>query len=286
MVVLLATAVAIAAVPWHGSPPRPVVKISAEPSPPTSRWLADIEERLDTADIAIDAHAAIWLWMASSLAGVIAVVTLGGAESLVPVVFGAAVGAAIPAGWALSRGDRKSLRVMESLPEMLELLARSLRGGAGLHLALGDLAKSGNRAGQSLGPVLRRVEAGGRLGESLDQWVVELGHRDASVVRAVVLLGDSTGGSMAPALDRAAATIRERSALRDEIRALTSQSRASAMVIAASPVGFLAVVAVTDPKTSHVLFSTSIGRACLMGGLFLDGLGLLWMSRLTAGVER
>jgi len=216
----------------------------------------------------------------------VSVVVVGGATTPAGVIFGAVVGAAIPVAWVVSRGDRESLQVTESLPEMLELLARSLRGGADLHLALKDLATSGNAAGRSLAPVLRRVEAGGRLGESLDQWVVDLGHRDASVVRAVVRLGDSTGGSMAPAFDRAAATIRERSALRGEIRSLTSQSRASAMVIALSPVGFLVVVAATDPKTSHVLFSTAIGRACLVGGLFLDGLGLLWMSRLTAGVER
>jgi len=143
-----------------------------------------------------------------------------------------------------------------------------------------------NEAGRTLGSVLHRVAAGQRLGEALDRWVVDLGHRDASVVRAVIRLGDSTGGSMATALDRAAATIRERAALRSEVQALTSQSRTSAMVIALSPLGFLAVVAVADPKSSRVLFTTNFGRLSLVSGLLLDGLGLLWMSRLTAEVDR
>ena len=272
------------AAPWGASTPRTPVDDSGSANL-VPDWAAALKDRLRRANIDISVRGALRIWAASSLLGVVTVVAVGGARTPAGVVFGALVGAILPAVWLISRGDRESLLITESLPEMLELLARSLRGGADLHLALRDLRGSGNPAGKSITKVLRRVDAGGRLGDSLDQWVVDLGHRDASIVRAVLRLGDSTGGSMAPSLDRAAATIRERTALRGEIRALTSQSRASAMVIALSPVGFLALVAATDPKTSHVLFSTSVGRACLAAGLFLDGLGLFWMSRLTSGVE-
>jgi len=234
----------------------------------------------------MEPRSAMRLWLTTGVLGVIVMMVVIGATGPVGLALGALAGVVLPVVMVAARGDRESRRIVAALPEMLELLARSLRGGADLHTALRDLADGPNEAGRTLESVLLRVEAGGRLGESFDRWVVDLGHRDASVVRAVIRLGDSTGGSMAPALDRAAATIRERSAIRSEVRALTSQSRASAIVIAVSPLGFLAVVSATDPRTAHVLFATSIGRACLAGGLLLDGLGLLWMSRLTAGVER
>ncbi len=292
MVLAIAAAVgAVVVAPWDGSSPRRL----QDRHPTTGRArvpsgekpiLQVLDVRLRRAGISLDARVAVRLWLASSVVGAISTALVLGADGPVGLILGVTAGAVVPVVMVLVKGDDESRRVMASLPEMLELLARSLRGGADLHTALHDLSDGTNEAGLTLKPVLLRVEAGGRLGESFDRWVVDLGHRDASIVRAVIRLGDSTGGSMAPALDRAAATIRERSAIRAEVRALTSQSRASAIVIAASPIGFLAVVSATDPRSAHVLFATSIGRACLIGGLLLDGLGLLWMSRLTSGVER
>lgn len=248
--------------------------------------IAAISDRLIRAGVEMSPTVACRMWVLSAVAGLLSGVAISGRLDPVAVVFGGSVGILGPAFVIFARGDRASRRVVESLPEMLELLARSLRGGADLRTALRDVAVGPNEAGRTLNSVLRRVAAGERLAEAMDRWAVDLGHRDASVIRAVITLGDSTGGSMATALDRAAATIRERSALRSEIRALTSQSRASAMVIVLSPVVFLALVAVTDPRSSHVLFATNIGRLSLTGGLVLDGLGLLWMSHLTSAVDR
>lgn len=236
-------------------------------------------------DIELDPRAVRRAWIAMAVTGAAGSAMISGLSSLVAVVVGTALGLAAPMAIGLVRRDRSSMRVVASLPEMLELIARSLRGGADLHTALRDVSGGSNEAGRTLGSVLERIDAGERLGEAMDRWVVALGHQDAAIVRAVIRLGDTTGGSMANALNGAAATLRERSALRAEIRALTSQSRASAMVVALSPLAFLVVVAATDPRSSHVLFSTNLGRMCLIGGLFLDGVGLFWMHSLTAAVS-
>lgn len=237
------------------------------------------------ADIGLDPRSVRRSWITMAVVGAAGSAMISGFSSLVAVVVGTAVGLAAPMAIGLVRRDRASMRVVASLPEMLELIARSLRGGADLHTALRDVSGGSNEAGRTLGSVLERIDAGERLGEAVDRWVIALGHQDAAIVRAVIRLGDTTGGSMANALNGAAATLRERSALRGEIRALTSQSRASAMVVALSPLAFLVVVAATDPRSSHVLFSTNLGRMCLIGGLILDGVGLFWMHRLTAAVS-
>ncbi len=282
---VLASVVIIALAPWHRTPPRR----PDDPDPVSRRGepgIAAISDRLVRADLEVGPAVVYRTWMLSTVVGALSGAAISGRLDPVAAFFGGSLGVLVPVILVLARGDRASRRIVQSLPEMLELLARSLRGGADLRTALRDVAGGTNEAGRTLDSVLRRVAAGERLGEAMDRWVVDLGHRDATVVRAVIRLGDSTGGSMATALDRAAATIRERSALRSEIRALTSQSRSSAMVIALSPVAFLAVVAITDPKSSRVLFATNVGRLSLTGGLLLDGLGMLWMSRLTSAVDR
>ena len=91
---------------------------------------------------------------------------------------------------------------------------------------------------------------------------------------------------MASSLDRAAASIRQRRALGDEIRALTAQSRASAAVVALAPAGFAVVIAVADREALSVLFTTTIGLVSLAIGVVLEGLGLWWMRRLCRSVAR
>ena len=125
------------------------------------------------------------------------------------------------------------------------------------------------------------MEAGSTLVEALDDWASTIGHTDVELVVAVLVLGDASGASVGARLDHTAATLRQRAALADEVRALTAQSRASATVVALAPVGFALVVAATDPRLIHAMFETSIGRASLTAGLILDLIGLWWMRRLT-----
>jgi tight adherence protein B len=89
----------------------------------------------------------------------------------------------------------------------------------------------------------------------------------------------STGGSPARAIDGVAATLRARQALAEEIRALSSQARASAVVIAGSPLVFGAASATTDERTGAFL-RTPLGLALVAAGVVLDVVGWWWMSKL------
>ena len=81
-------------------------------------------------------------------------------------------------------------------------------------------------------------------------------------------------------LDGVAASLRERVALEREVSALSSQSRASAVVLVVAPVVFAAAAAVVDDRILNVLVGRPIGWACMGLGLGLDALGAFWMARL------
>ena len=98
-------------------------------------------------------------------------------------------------------------------------------------------------------------------------------------------LGAELGGAQARCLDAAAASLRERASLEREVRALSSQARASAAVMVAAPMGFAVFSGTTDPRVAQVLVSTPLGWACLVGGLLLDGLGAGWMARLARRIR-
>jgi tight adherence protein B len=95
-------------------------------------------------------------------------------------------------------------------------------------------------------------------------------------------LGGRTGGEVARALDRVAATLRERRELRAEVRALATQARASAGVLIVAPPAFALLASTVEPGVAGFLLTSPAGLGCLGAGLALDGLGAHWMGRIVA----
>jgi tight adherence protein B len=177
---------------------------------------------------------------------------------------------------------RAATKAEASLPGVLEEIARGLRTGASLRQAIVEAASSasGLLAGE-LVAVTAALERGVPLVDALELWATSATRAGVRLAVAALCLGAETGGAQARAVDGVAATLRERLAVASEVRALTSQTRASMLVIAASPLAFCAFASATDPRTSTFLFRTPVGLACLALGLTLDAVGALWMRRLS-----
>lgn len=184
--------------------------------------------------------------------------------------------------WAMGGRWRKRHGRDDGLPQALELTARALRSGASVLTALDTVATEMPETGWA--EVVGRVRGGLGLTEALDGWIGDRSERQTAA--ALLVLGHRSGAAMAASLDRAAASLRQPSALVDEIQALTSQTRVSGMVVAAAPAGFAAVIAVADPGALGALVATPVGLLSLVAGLVLEGLGLWWMGRLSRGVVR
>jgi tight adherence protein B len=231
---------------------------------------------LNDAVIDLEPEAATELWLGAIGAG--ALIGFGLAPGLVfPMV--AAGLLAGPISLRFARG-RARQRFATAVPGALEHVAAGLRGGASVTDALGTLA-DGNGA---LAADLRRVRARTRLGlglaDALATWPSE---RDVPSVRAAagaLALAVTVGGPAADAIDGLATSLRERLAAGAEARALSAQARLSAVVVGGAPNAYLAVSAIVDPSSVATLVETGSGRACLLLGLVLQALALVWMRRI------
>ena len=139
--------------------------------------------------------------------------------------------------------------------------------------------------GSELGSVVVDAERGGSLVESLERWGRRRQQRGARLAVAALTLVAETGGSPARTLDAVAATLRERAAIEREVRALSTQARASAAVVAVAPLVFVLLMALVDPTTLGFLVGTPAGMACLAIGLSFDVAGGLWMRHITGAVR-
>ena len=178
---------------------------------------------------------------------------------------------------------RRMQAFREQMPEILSLLAGSLRAGAGLSSAMADLADQLQApARQELAMVLREQ----RMGSTLDRALAGLERRmpfdDTVLMVSALRLGLRAGGGMAATLDTLAEAMRTRLTLEGKIRALTAQGRLQAWVMGLLPLAVLAATLLIDPGLADLYFRTLAGWAVLAGVAVLQAIGALWISRLVA----
>ena len=125
--------------------------------------------------------------------------------------------------------------------------------------------------GAELEPSPGLIDHGTPVGAALGTWSASTGaSADVRMVAAALTLGAGAGGEVARAVDGVAATLRERHELQAEVRALATQARASAAVLA--PLLFAGLVATLEPHAITFLVTTPAGLACLTSGS-AEGLG-------------
>jgi len=187
-------------------------------------------------------------------------------------------------GRRLPGEDRRARRRrLERLPHVLELLVRELRAGATLATAVAHVAPSDQTG---LATAVVRIDQGEPVMQAMDRWLDGFPPADAAFVGGVFRLGLHTGTAMADSLDRAAEALRGRRELADEVRALTAQSQASALIVGLAPLGFLAFMGATDVGAVAFLFTEPAGWACGLIGLSLEAVGFWWMRRLVQRFDR
>lgn len=183
----------------------------------------------------------------------------------------------------------------EAVARFLTSVASELRTGASLpqavQAAAADDEGAAGSVAASVGPLglpLRRAVAANRAGVPLVDAMAGWGRAwpTPAVCLAVTTLtvGAGVGGELARAADAAASTLRQRSAVRAEVRALSAQGRASAVVVSVAPLAFTAVACLVEPDVFGFLTGSLWGLGCVVGGLTSDLVGAVWMRRIVRGV--
>ena len=205
------------------------------------------------------------------------------APALAPVVFVAAV-AAGPVLLVTARA-RVRRRYLADLPGLVELLAARMRSGHTVVTALGDAAGasdlgSTDPVATDLRSLLARVDHGEPLTDALEWWARRRPLPPLRAVAGALAVAAVTGGAAAEALDGLARSLRDQLGAQAEALAQSAQARLSAIVVGAAPLGYLAFAALVDPGSVGLLLTTGVGRVCLVAGLALDAVAVVWMRRI------
>ncbi|MGH9244778.1 MAG: type II secretion system F family protein [Acidimicrobiales bacterium] len=236
---------------------------------------------LSSAAVPFDHDRAWRVWLASGVGAVVVLATLAGPGGAVVAVV-ATTG--LPAVVLRAQVGRDSLLIERALPSTLEAMARSLRSGGSVRLALAEATTTAaGPLASELSTVGRAVDRGIPIRDALAAWAETRPLPGVRLAVAALELGLDAGVGLARNLDGVAATLHDRAEWQREVRTLSSQARYSAGVLAAAPVVFVFVAALIDPATVGFLLRTPLGLGCLVLGLTLDAGGAWWMVGITKG---
>jgi tight adherence protein B len=201
--------------------------------------------------------------------------------NIIFVLLVAAVASLIPYAWLLRARKKRQKTMAEQLPDVLSILASSLRAGHSFLQALDQVA--GEIKEPSAGE-FHRVVSEIRLGRSIDDAMNEMadrvGSEDMRWAVMAVNIQRQVGGNLAEVLDIVANTVRERAYVHRQVRVLSAEGRLSIAILTALPFGIFFYLALVNPEYVAPLFTTMIGRILLLIGGTLMGLGVFSMTRI------
>ncbi|WP_162683285.1 type II secretion system F family protein [Rhodobacteraceae bacterium DSL-40] len=180
------------------------------------------------------------------------------------------------------RGDRMAAKFMRQLPDALETIIRGIRSGLPV---IECIATVGKEFEDPIGMYFEGVAERVKLGQSLDVslWNVAriIRRPEMDFLSICISIQIETGGSLAEALSGLADLLRKRQQMRQKVRAISSEAKASALIIGALPFMMLGILSIMAPDYIGPLFTDPRGHIMLgLGGLSI-AIGAFVMWRMT-----
>ena len=193
----------------------------------------------------------------------------------------AGVGVFIPTIALRTALQRREEKLRDQLPDVLTILASSLRAGHSFLQSLDTVAKEiAPPAASEFQRVVAEIRLGRPAEDALEALAERVGSADFKWAVLAVNIQREVGGNLAEILDNVSDTLRERATLRRQIRVLTAEGRLSAWVLALLPVAIGLYMAAVNSDYISLLVTTTVGWVMLGTALVLLVLGVIWMRKI------
>jgi tight adherence protein B len=191
------------------------------------------------------------------------------------------VGGVVPLVVLNTKIARRSKRMHAQLTDVLSILASSLRAGHSFLQSLDLVAQEiGEPSSEEYRRLLAELRLGRDLNESLDAMTIRIGSDDFKWAIIAVKIQREVGGNLAEILDTVATTLREREAVRGQVKALSAEGRLSMYLLCGLPFAVAIYMMLVNPEYLSLLWTTKMGLVMLAVGGSLMALGIIWMRKV------
>lgn len=192
-----------------------------------------------------------------------------------------AVGLYLPHMITGRMGNKRLKKFLATFPEAIDTICRGLRSGLPI---TETIATVGQELPDPIGIEFARISDGVRMGRSLEEAMWEVaGRLDTPEYRFFIIalaIQRETGGNLAETLGNLSELLRKRRQLKLKIRAMSSEARASAMIIGSLPFLMFTLLYFVNPDYIMILLNDIRGKVLLGGGLTWLSMGVFVMKQM------
>jgi Flp pilus assembly protein TadB len=240
-----------------------------------------LKKRLDQAGLTGVSETAYWI-ASGGLAAVTVLFCLIEKQPLLVLVLAPfAAGLGLPR-WVLGfLKGRREKKFTENFANAIDVIVRSVKSGLPTNDALRIVAQEFR---EPVGGEFKRLVEGMKVGLTLDQALKKMYDSmptaEVSFFGIVMTIQQKTGGNLAEALGNLAGVLRDRKRLQGKIKAMSSEAKASAMIIGSLPPGVASIVYMTSPGYISLLFTERTGNLLLAFCALWMGTGIFVMRKM------
>jgi tight adherence protein B len=200
-----------------------------------------------------------------------------------------AAGFGLPHMWVGRLISGRVNKFNNSFPDALDLLVRGLRSGLPVGETLGVVAREiPGPVGEEFKLITERVKIGKSMEQSMLETAERLGTAEFKFFCITLAIQRETGGNLAETLANLGAVLRQRGQMKLKIRAMSSESKASAYIIGSLPflvfgmicwINFNYMTPFFTPDPAG-LFGLGLMQLVGLGGLTWMGIGVFIMAKM------
>lgn len=177
--------------------------------------------------------------------------------------------------------DKRRGKFEAQLTDTIQMLIGGLRVGHSIMRSIEAAATEADApTSEELSRVVNEVRIGKDAHLALDEAARRMDSEDFQWIGQAIQINREVGGDLAEVLEQVAGTIRERSEIKGQVRALSGEGKMSAYILMAMPVMVAIFISLINPGYTDVFFTEPIGIAMLVASLIMFAIGGFWMSRI------
>lgn len=218
-----------------------------------------------------------------------ALLMMRGFPAPLAVMVGLAAGLGLPHWWIGRLIAKRINQFNAKFPDALELLTRGLRSGLPVGETLGIVSSEiPGPVGEEFKLITERIKIGKTMDQALQETADRLGTPEFQFFVITLAIQRETGGNLAETLQNLATVLRQRAQMKLKIRAMSSESKASAYIIGVLPflvfgmicyINFNYMSPFFTPDPAGV-FGLSTMQVIGIGGMCWMGIGAFIMAQM------
>jgi len=203
--------------------------------------------------------------------------------ALLSLGVGLVVGAGLPHMVVNFFIKRRSTAFTNKFPDGIELLVRGLRSGLPVSETLGVVATEvPGPVGEEFKLVTERIKIGKNMEDALQETADRLNTPEFSFFCITLAIQRETGGNLAETLSNLADVLRKRAQMKLKIKAMSSESKASAYIVGSLPFIVFIMIYMINPKYLGGFFTDDRLIVTGLGGLTWMSIGAFIMAKMVS----